>query len=511
MVKTKVKNQYSDESIDLLEGLEGIRTRFDMYVGGKDSAAFHLVKEVVDNSIDEAINGYCTNINITYDEKLNQISIEDNGRGLPTGINKKTKKPTIEVLFTYMHAGGKFNKDSFKVSGGKNGIGLKAVNALSSFLLVESFHNGEHYSMEFSKGKIVKSLNKLGNTTKRGTKITFIPDDEILKQFAKIDQSLLKEELNKRAYINAGLEINLKIGKEKTTFKHDNGIIDYLNDINTDQINEPINFEFTDKKGNIYEVVFNYANESGENIKSFVNGISTSKGTHEQGFKTGLTVALLEFIKENNLLPKKLEKLEIKGDDIREGLYSIISLKLLEPEFRGQVKDELSNSEVLGELKKATHEKTKDWLSKNIDIGKKIANRIIAFAKGRKEANAIKDKIVKVNSNSSGLSFKSDFPDCDSRDITKNEIIVIEGNSAGGSVRNARISEIQAVFPLRGKPLNAYGLTHARILANKEFKELIKVIFGTTDIKNISYDNIRYGKIIILADADDDGEMLIFI
>jgi DNA gyrase subunit B len=505
MAKTKVTNQYNDDSITVLEGLEGIRKRFDMYVGGKDSASFHLVKEVVDNSVDEVLNNFATKISVEYIESKNLVVIEDDGRGLPTGMNTKLKKPTIEVLFTHLHAGGKFDKNSFKVSGGKNGIGVKATNALSEYLLVESFHNGEHYSMEFSKGKVVKKLAKIGKTKKHGTKISFTPDTEILGEFATINIDQLKEELNKRAYINAGLVIELKVGKEKITYVHENGIEDYLTDLNPKPVNEIIGFDFDDSKGNNYQVVFNYANETGENIRSFVNGIVTSKGTHEQGFKTGLTTAMLDFIKNHNLIPKKLEGLEIKGEDIREGLYAIINLKHVAPEFRGQVKDELSNSDVLGELKKMTHDQTTEWLDKNPEVGKKIATRVIAFAKGRKEANAIKDKIIKVNSGSSGLSFMATFTDCDSRDISKNEVIIIEGKSAGGNVRNARDEEIQAVFPLRGKPLNTYGVSHGKILSNREWKEFIKVMFGTTDIKNIDVSNPRYGKINILADADDDG------
>lgn len=498
-------NAYNDDSITVLEGLEGIRKRFDMYVGGKDSASFHLVKEVVDNSVDEVLNDFATKILVEYLESKNMVIIEDDGRGLPTGMNTKLGKPTIEVLFTHLHAGGKFDKNSFKVSGGKNGIGVKATNALSSYLLVESFHNGEHYSMEFSKGKVVKKLAKIGSTKKHGTRISFIPDTEILGEFAKINVDQLKEELNKRAYINAGLEIELKVGKEKFNYVHENGIEDYLTDLNKKPVNDIIGFEFDDARGNNYQVVFNYANETGENILSFVNGIITSKGTHEQGFKTGLTTAMLDFIKNQNLIPKKLEGLEIKGEDVREGLYAIVNLKHVAPEFRGQVKDELSNSDVLGELKKMTHEQTSDWLEKNPEVGKKIATRIVAFAKGRKEANAIKDKIIKVNSGSSGLSFMASFTDCDSRDISENEVIMIEGKSAGGNVRNARDERIQAVFPLRGKPLNTYGVSHAKILSNKEWKEFIKVMFGTTDIKNIDVSNPRYGKINILADADDDG------
>jgi DNA gyrase subunit B len=500
---------YGDDAVNVMDGLEAIRKQsMDMYVGGKDTASFHLVKEVVDNSIDEVLNGYASRIWVTYFPKLNKIVIEDNGRGLPTGMNSKLKKPTIEVLFTMLHAGGKFNKDAFKVSGGKNGVGVKATNALSSDLLVESFRDGEHYTMKFSRGKVVEQLKKVGTTKKRGTKISFVPDEDVLGEFAIINQELLKQELNQRTYINAGLVIELTIDKETTTYVHENGIEDFLNDMNKDPMTDIIGFEFGDDKGNEYQVVFNYANGTGETIRSFVNGIATSKGTHETGFKTGLTNAMTDFIKTNNLVPKKLDGLEIKGEDIREGLFAVLTIKHLAPQFKGQVKDELSNTDVLGELRKVTQEQTSEWLNENPEIAKKIANRIVAFAKGRKDANAIKDKIVKVSSGSSGLSFDENFADSDSRDLSKNEIIIIEGKSAGGNVKEARDANIQAVFPLRGKPLNSYAITNARLLGNKEFRELIKVLFGTTDLKEIVVkwrELIRYGKIVILADADDDG------
>lgn len=507
MAKKKVETElvYNDDSVEVLEGLEGIRKRFDMYVGGKDTAALHLANEVVDNSVDEALNGYADTIDVEYEPKNNKLIIEDNGRGLPTGMHSKLKKPTIEVLFTYLHAGGKFNKETFKVSGGKNGIGVKATNALSSYLLAESFREGKHFSMEFSKGNKVTELTEVGKSKKVGTRISFIPDTEILGEFAKIDVEKLKANLELRTFINGGLTVNLKVGKDKFTYCHENGILDYLEILNTNAFSEPVVFEMKDKINNEYSVVFNYANESGETIRSFVNGIVTSKGTHETGFKMGLTTAVLDFIKKNNSIPKKMGDLEIKGEDVREGLYAVINLRVVEPQFRGQVKDELSNTEVLGELKKATHDHMTEFLANNPNIAKKLVARIIAFAKGRKDANAMKDKIVKLNNSSAGLQLPEGFTDSNSRDITQNEIIIIEGKSAGGNVRTARDSELQAVFPLKGKPLNTYNTSNSRILSNTELKELIKVIFGTTDLKEIDYENVRYGKIIFLADADDDG------
>jgi DNA gyrase subunit B len=501
----KKTNQYSDDSIQVLEGLEGIRKRFDMYVGGKDSAAFHLVKEIIDNSIDEVLNGHATRIKVWYLEKENRVVIEDDGRGLPTGMHPKMKRPTIEVLFTHLHAGGKFDKESFKVSGGKNGIGIKATNALSSELLVDSFYNGEHYQMTFSRGKVVEELKKISNTKKRGTRVSFIPDTEILGKYAKLNPEMMGEELDLRAYINAGLEIDFINGSEEKTYVHENGIRDFLNDINTDPMTNVVEYDFDDENGNNYQIVFNYANGVDEHIRSFVNGIVTSKGTHETGFRAGLTTAMLDFIKKHDLLTKQQASLDIKGEDVREGLYAIINLKHTAPEFRGQVKDELSNSDVTGIVRARTHSEFTDWLESNPAKGKELARRVIAFAKGRKDAATMKSKIIKVNSGSSGLAFDPSFDDCTSNDISENEIFVIEGDSAGGNVSQGRDPKTQAVFPLRGKPLNTYGLSYAKLLSNKEIRELFKVLFGTTDINKIKDMLPRYGLFLILADADDDG------
>lgn len=507
---TKVKNEsnYTGENIKVLKGLEAVRMQYDMYVGSKDEAAIHLFKEGTDNSVDEYINGHATEIDVNLDQKKNIIRITDNGRGLPVDMHKTEKKPTIEVLFTNLHSGGKFDKDSFKVSSGKNGIGIKAINALSDYLKVISVRNGYMHHMEFSKGKVVKEFKKEKNTTglKRGTIIEFRPDETIFEEYAKLDPEVIKQNLEVRTYSNAGLKITFTCGKDKVVYHNENGIVDYIDKINPKPISDTIYFDHTDKAGNFYEVALNYSNTTGETIKSFVNGINTSKGTHETGVKRALTTVFIDFIKNNNLLPKKLEKIEIKGDDVRQGLNCVINLRHTAAKYKGQTKDELSNPEVLGVMVKVSAESLNEFLAQNPDEGKKIANRIIAFAKGRTEANKIKDKIVSISSGSSGLSFSEKFNDCTLNDPALCEIFICEGQSASGNVNKEREPKTQAVYPLRGKILNTFDAKKSTILGNAELNELIKILFGTTDLKSIVVErDLRYHRVIILCDADNDG------
>lgn len=504
------KNQetYTGENIDILEGLQAIRVRPDMYVGGKDGAVFHIFKEVIDNAVDEYLNGYSTYINVELDTKLNKVRIEDNGRGIPVDIHPKEKIPTMQVLFTKMHSGGKFDKKSFKISGGKNGIGVKATNALSSYLKIFSVRDGYMYSMEFAEGKVVKELKKEKNTTKlkHGSIIEFIPDSKLMGDYSEFNIDEIRNNLELRTYCNAGLKAMLKVNKDTYEYYHENGMIDYLELKNKDPFSDVVYFDSTDDEGNSYEITFNYGNSANEHFESFVNGINTSKGVHETGFKMGLTSAFLDYIKKNKLLPKKYEGLDIKGEDVRHGIVCLINLKLMSPEYRGQTKDELSNPEVLGVVKKLSYDSISDYLNKYPNDAKKLINRIVMFANGRIEANRIKDKVINISNSSAGLSLSTNLTDCTSDDPAEREIFIVEGKSASGNIKNSRLPKTQAVFPLRGKPLNSYGLKNSSILANVEFRELIKIIFGTTDINNINYDNVRYHRINILSDADTDGQ-----
>jgi len=509
------KNNYDGSNVKVLKGLEGIRQRFDMYVGSKETAALHLIKEAIDNGIDEYMNGFATFVSVKYDQRDNSIVVTDDGRGLPTDIHPTEKKPTMEVLFSLLHSSGKFDKDSFKISAGKNGVGVKAINALSEKLVVNSIREEDSkniYYMEFSRGKTIsKELNKIPNKTKlkHGSIIEFTPDKEILEDFININPTLIEENLEERSYCNGGLRLIFtlidKKGKATTKeFYHENGIKDLVEKLNEDPYSSNLYYKY-EEKGNIYEIALAYSNNTDEIIKSYVNGLVTSGGTHETGFKSGMTKSINEYIKKNNLLKKK-DNFEIKGEDIRTGLVCVINLFLANATYKGQVKDQLSNPETNGIVSKKTNEEVTEFLLSNETQAKKICNRIIAFSKGRETANKYKDRIVNLNKSSFGLQFSGKFTDCISKDPTITELFICEGDSAEGNIKYSRIPQTQAIMPLRGKCKNSYSSSIIKLLENEEFKELVKIIFGTTDVKNINYDeDVRYHHICITCDADNDG------
>lgn len=363
--------------------------------------------------------------------------------------------------------------------------------------------------MEFSRGHKIKDLKKIKskNNLKKGTTFEFIPDEELLKEYSYFDKEKIMKDLELRSYSTAGIKINFKCGKINKTFYHEEGIKDYLNKLNNNNLTEAVYLNKSDKEGNNYEIAFNYGNTDEETFESFVNGIKVSGGTHLVGFKMGFSAEMLSYIKDpkNGILNKKTEKIEIKGEDIRSGLYCVINIKHLNPSYKSQTKDELSNPEVNGTMNLLTREAVKEWINSNKSEAKKIAIRIVQFAKGRTEANKIKDKIININNSSAGLSFSNKFADCVSNNPEETELFIAEGKSASGNIKKCRVSKFQAVFPLKGKPLNIYGKKDSTILNNEEFKELIKVIFGSTNIKEISYDRVRYHKILMASDADYDG------
>ena len=500
-----MNNNYTSENIQVLDSINAIRLRPEMYIGSRDNPNI-LYKEVIDNCCDEFFNGYLqSSIIIKYIEEKNKLIIRDSGRGLPIDIHKKFNKPTMEVLVTQTHSGGKFDKKSFKVSSGLNGVGITCVNALSSYMKITSTRDGYDYYMEFSKGKKTSTYKrcKTKNKFKSGTTVEFIPDETIFEN-PKFDIPKIIEDIENRTYINSKLKIIFINGNDKKVYYNEDGIKNYINILNKKPLISPIYHTFKDEKDNMYEMVFNYTNTDEEIIKSFVNGLNV-RGTCETGFKMGLTNSIINFIKKNNLLPKKLEKLEIKGDDIRMGLVCLINIRHSNPLYKNQTKDEISNSDMIGIFKKTVNEIFTTWMEKNPDLAKKLCNRIIQFAKGRSEANKIKDKIININNSSAGLSFSEKFADCTSNDPEESELFIAEGKSASGNIRKCRIAKTQAVFPLRGKPLNVYGIENSTILKNDEFKELIKIIFGTTNIREINYDKVRYHKICFASDADFDG------
>lgn len=510
-----MSSNYSGSNIKHLEGLEAVRHRSDMYVGAIDGALFHMVKEILDNSVDEFINEYGTKVEVDLDLQNDTITIQDDGRGLPIDIHPDKKIPTIQLLFTSLHSSGKFDKNAFKVSAGKNGVGASVVNALSSYMMVKSIRDGYEYYMEFENGgKIKTEFTKVKSKHPKsysGTEVTFKPDPEVLKEYTKFDRNQIRENLIQRAYCNANLNIQFNVidenGKsKKEKFHYPEGIEALVKDQTTKRLSNIYHFE-KEIDGDVYEVALTYTNTDKENIISFVNGIQTARGTHEQGLKAGITTIITKFITDNNLLTKSMDKSSITGEDIRSGLFAVINLKMGNPTYRSQTKDDLSNPEANSNMRKLLSDKFRDIVETNEKEFKTIGKRIIQFAKGRLNASKYREKVVSINNNNAGLQFSSKFTDCLSKDPSKNELFIAEGDSAVGSILDGRIAEYQAVFPLKGKPKQSHTSSLLTLLKNDEINELIKIIFGTTDVKNIDYDKVRYHKIIVTSDADIDGEV----
>lgn len=507
---------FNDDDVDALDPLEAIRLRYDMYAGSLDPVT-HMVKELFDNSIDEFTNNFCKNIWIKIDTKKNSITVKDDGRGLPHGINAKLKQPTIQVLFTHVHAGSKYDKKSVKVSAGKNGVGLKIITACSEFAHVESLREGAIASMEFSRGKITQEFKTKKTKEKgNGTTVTFIPDASLFgEEDVKLKPEKIREEINLKCYLNAGLKVTFIVDGEEEVIQYNLGLSDFLNtEVESPLFNmENIVFENTDNNGNTYEVALAFQNSTDEKILSFVNSLPTLRGTHETGFKKGITIAFNEYIKNNGLLAKKDSKLQIKGEDIRRGLVAIISLKHVEPMFDGQTKSELTNKDVDSIVKNIVSNNITRWFEENPQLAKKLCERAVAFARATNNAKESMKKIVKVSASSMGLTVTEKFKDCISEDPNEVEIIIIEGDSAAGNVEQGRFADFQCVYPLKGKIKNTYKSKHNTIINTAELNEFLKIMFGTNDINKIramfasgEIDKVIKGKkIIIMTDADPDG------
>jgi DNA gyrase subunit B len=436
-VKKKSKSNYTAENIKVLHGLEGIRERFDMYIGSRENGVTHLIKETITNSIDEFMNGFCKNIAVNLHPN-NIISIIDDGRGMPVDYHKEEKAYATEVLFTNLHSGGKFDKDSFKVSAGKNGIGIKAVNALSIYTEVEVFKpKGSefegHYHQRFEKGNKATELVKKANNIKRqGTIITFQPDPEIFKEDVDVKWDEVLQLCEEFSYVNAGLTItccNYSTKEKAVKFCHPEGIKELVTNLNGQSIIGETIFFNTESNGDYFEVAMNYNKGEDFVIKSFVNGISTPNGgTHETGFKLGLTSVVSKAIMEGNLLNKKDKDLKIEGDDTREGLTVVINLRHHLPEFRGQTKDELSNKEVQGVLQKIINSEFSEYLAKNKDKATKVFNKAIMAARSRVAGRLAKNRVLGVKGPAFlNMANVTKLSDCSSKDITENELFIVEG------------------------------------------------------------------------------------
>jgi DNA gyrase subunit B len=498
-------SNYSAKSIKVLKGLEAVRKRPAMYIGGTSTRGLHhLVYEVVDNSIDEALAGFCDQIKVII-KSDGSVIVEDNGRGIPVDLHKDMKIPAVQVVLTVLHAGGKFDNDSYKVSGGLHGVGVSCVNALSSLLEVTIYKNGKEYYQKYSKGIPLQKLEEVGTTIKQGTKIRFIPDETIFET-TNFSFDYLAVRLRELAFLNKGVRITLEdeSSGKKHDFKYDGGIVSFVKYVNEGKkclFNTPIYVHGVKNKVD-FEVSIQYNEGYKENIISFANNINTIEGgTHLSGFKSALTRAVNTYIKENNLL--KNVKVSPQGSDIREGLAAIISIKVPDPQFEGQTKTKLQNSEIEGIVNSNVFEKLMVFFEENPTEAKAIAQKAIIGARSREAARRARDLTRRKSVLESG-SLPGKLADCSSRDPKTTEIFLVEGDSAGGSAKQGRDREIQAILPLWGKMLNTEKARIDKVLNNEKILPIILAI-GAGIGEQFDITKIRYDKIIIMADADVDG------
>lgn len=512
----KENKDYSAGSIQVLEGLEAVRKRPAMYIGDVGvKGLHHLVYEVVDNSIDEALAGHCDKITVTINED-DSITVEDNGRGIPIDYHEKEKKSALEVVMTVLHAGGKFDKDSYKVSGGLHGVGVSCVNALSSDLRAEVHRKGELWVQEYNIGKPKEDVRKVGDTDLTGTKIRFKPDENIFQE-TSYNYEILEKRMRELAFLNKGIRIRLTDLREldeegnprSEEFFSEGGLKEFVQflDKTRDPIIEDVIYMDGDREGIPIEVAMVYNNSYSENLHSYVNNISTHEGgTHLTGFRRGLTNTLKKYAEESGLLSKL--KFEISGDDFREGLTAVISIKVAEPQFEGQTKTKLGNREVSAPVSQGVSEMLSYYLEEHPKDAKVIVEKIILAAQARHAAKKAREMVQRKTVMSSN-SLPGKLADCASRDPLKSEIYLVEGDSAGGTAKQGRDRDFQAILPLRGKILNVEKAMQHKIFENEEIKNIytaLGVRVGTEeDSKALDTSKLRYHKIVIMCDADVDG------
>jgi DNA gyrase subunit B len=515
--EVKELSNYSADNIQVLEGLEAVRKRPSMYIGDTGAKGLHhLVYEVVDNSIDEALAGYCNDIKVTI-LKDNGIKVEDNGRGIPTGINTKENRSALEIVMTVLHAGGKFDKDTYKVSGGLHGVGVSCVNALSTHLIAIVYREGKIWTQEYEKGKPMFEVKTIGDSDKRGTTVTFYPDPEIFTLTTEYKYDTLAGRLRELAYLNKGIRLSLtdeRYPNDDGTFPveefySEGGLrefVKYLDGTRVPIIPEPIYVD-GNKQGIPVELALQYNDTFSENVHSYVNNINTIEGgTHVAGFRRGLTRTLKAYADKEGLL--KNMKVEITGDDFREGLTAVVSVKVAEPQFEGQTKTKLGNNEVMGAVDIAVGEILGNYLEENPREAKMIVNKVILAATARAAARKAREMVQRKNvMGGSGLPGK--LADCANSDPQACELFLVEGDSAGGTAKQGRNREFQAILPLRGKILNVEKAMEHKIYENEEIKNMftaLGVSIGTAeDDKELNLTKLRYHKIVIMTDADVDG------
>ncbi len=521
MSESHTNPNYSAENIKVLEGLEAVRKRPAMYIGDTGKRGLHhLIYEVVDNSIDEALAGYCTKVIVTFNPD-GSVTVEDNGRGIPVDIHKEEKKPAVEVVMTVLHAGGKFDKGSYKVSGGLHGVGVSVVNALSEWLWVEVRRDGKIHKQDYKIGEPQSKLKTTGTAKKTGTTVCFYPDAQVFKTIT-FEYAIISERLRELAYLNSGLEIVLRDERtedgETDVFKFKGGLSDfvkYLDEHNNPLHNKIITVNKEDGEVPI-EVALRYGNTYNDNILTFVNNINTIEGgTHLSGFRSALTRAMNNHATKNNLIKtKKNEKISLSGEDFREGLTAIISVKVAEPQFEGQTKTKLGNSDVKGVVDRAVYEGILDFLEQNPSIGRRIVEKALLAARSRNAAKKARE-LIRRKSALGGSSLPGKLADCSNRDPGFCELYLVEGDSAGGSAKQGRDRRTQAILPLRGKVINSEKARVDKLLSNNEVQSIITALgagFGGSEDENgersagdFDVEKLRYHKIIIMTDADVDG------
>ncbi len=516
-VKQHAEEEYSASSIQVLEGLEAVRKRPAMYIGDVgEKGLHHLVYEVVDNSIDEALAGYCTDIKVTINED-DSITVEDNGRGIPTDMHEKEGKSALEVVLTVLHAGGKFNKDSYKVSGGLHGVGVSCVNALSVKLIAEVHRNGKIYRQSYSKGTPTSTMEVVGEIDTTGTIVTFKPDGDIFIT-TEYKYDILAARLRELAYLNKGIKLILTDRRQQdengefrseTFFSHDGlkEFVKYLDATRGEPLIESVIYIETERDGVPVEVAMQYNNSFSENVHSYVNNINTIEGgTHLTGFRRALTRTLKKYADESGMLAKL--KFDISGDDFREGLTAVVSVKVAEPQFEGQTKTKLGNSEVIASVDAAVSQALSLYLEEHPKDARAIVQKVILAATARHAARHARE-LVQRKTPLSGSGLPGKLADCSSRDRSIAEIFFVEGDSAGGTAKQGRDRQFQAIMPLRGKILNIEKAQEHKMWENEEIKNMfiaLGVTIGTEeDNKALNLDKLRYDKIIIMTDADVDG------
>jgi DNA gyrase subunit B len=501
---------YTAKDITVLEGLDPVRKRPGMYIGGVGSPGLHhLVWEIVDNAVDEAMNGHAEDIELTLHKDGSSVTVVDDGRGVPVDKHAKTKKSALEVIFTTLHAGGKFEQRTYRTAGGLHGVGASVVNALSRELIATSKRDGYHWRATFKEGKPVGGLKRLGRARGSGTTVFFRPDPKVFPK-TEFDAELIRERLEVSSYLHKGVRVvfNDETQGSRQVFQHDEGIVDYLNHLVDSRGSTPVHdavFALSrdhDDTGSKLELVLRWTESTDEHLRSYVNGIPTaSGGTHENGLRAGIGKGVRNFIETHALSPKGVT---VTSDDIREGLTGVLSIFIPEPQFQGQTKDRLNNPELSSVIDSVVRPSLEHWLNQNINAAKAIVARIILAARAREASRAAQQQVTRRGMAASRLNLPGKLSDCTGREPRDREIFIVEGDSAGGSAKQARDRRRQAVLPLRGKVLNVESASQTKVLENKELSDLVTAL-GCGLGKSFDLDRLRYHKVIVLADADSDG------